>query len=187
MSNRAIQTSARRLAAQRPSAAFARFASPAAVATNSHFLQRRQVTQQHVVENDAQSILAKQRLARPVSPHLGIYRPQITWLPSILNRITGAILSGGLYLYGFGYLIAPVMGWHLESAVIAASFATWPIAAKIFTKALIAFPFTFHSLNGIRHLMWDVGKGITNQQVARTGWAVLGLSTLSALYLAVGV
>jgi succinate dehydrogenase (ubiquinone) cytochrome b560 subunit len=105
----------------------------------------------------------------------------------MFNRITGAILSGGLYIFGFGYLIAPVFGWHLESAVLAASFAAWPVAAKITTKLLIALPFTFHSLNGLRHLMWDVAKGITNQQVIRSGWAVVAASVLSALYLAVAV
>jgi succinate dehydrogenase (ubiquinone) cytochrome b560 subunit len=106
---------------------------------------------------------------------------------SILNRITGAVLSGGFYLFGFGYLIAPVMGWHLESAVMAASFATWPVAAKLLTKTLVALPFTFHGFNGIRHLMWDMGRQLTNKQVQQTGWTVVALSTLSALYLAIGV
>jgi succinate dehydrogenase (ubiquinone) cytochrome b560 subunit len=146
----------------------------------------RQVTQQHV-SADNNEILVAQRKLRPVSPHLGIYKPQITWLPSMFNRLTGAVLSGGLYLFGLAYLVAPLMGWHLESAVLAASFATWPIAAKVIAKMAIALPFTFHSFNGLRHLMWDFAKGITNQQVARTGWFVVGLSFVSAFYLAVGL
>lgn len=130
------------------------------------------------------SILAKQRLNRPVSPHLSIYRPQITWYLSALNRVTGCILSGGLYIYGSLYLVAPLLGWHVGSATLAAGFATWPFALKLLTKLTIALPFTFHSFNGIRHLVWDMGRTITNKQVQQTGWAVVGLSVVSALGLA---
>jgi len=48
----------------------------------------------------------------------------------------------------------------------------------------IAMPFTFHSVNGLRHLTWDLGKQFTNQQVIRTGWAAVGLSVASAFALA---
>lgn len=129
-------------------------------------------------------ILAKQRLNRPVSPHLSIYKPQITWYASALNRITGSALSGLFYIFGAAYLVAPLTGWHLESASMAAAFATWPAALKVLTKLTLAFPFTFHSFNGIRHLAWDMGTGITNQQVKTTGWTVVGLSAVSALALA---
>jgi len=97
------------------------------------------------------------------------------------------MLSGGFYLFGIGYLVAPALGWHLESAVLAASFATWGIAAKVLTKTLVALPFTFHSMNGLRHLAWDMGKQITNKQVQVTGWTVVGLSTVSALFLGIFV
>lgn len=134
--------------------------------------------------SDANSILASQRRHRPVSPHLGIYRPQITWVASALNRVTGSILSGGFYIFGAAYLVSPLFGWHLDSASLAAAFAAWPLAAKVLVKMTLAFPFTFHSLNGVRHLLWDVGAQLQNQQVIRTGWAVVGLSVLSSLYLA---
>jgi succinate dehydrogenase (ubiquinone) cytochrome b560 subunit len=52
-------------------------------------------------------ILAKQRLNRPVAPHLSIYKPQITWYGSALNRVTGVALSGAFYAFGALYLIAP--------------------------------------------------------------------------------
>lgn len=57
--------------------------------------QNRQITIETVPPNEAASILASQRLNRPISPHLGIYKPQITWYGSALTRITGAVLSGG--------------------------------------------------------------------------------------------
>ncbi|KAI9807185.1 MAG: hypothetical protein M1825_005903 [Sarcosagium campestre] len=129
------------------------------------------------------SLLAKQRLNRPVSPHLSIYQPQITWYLSILNRITGATLSGGAYVFFAAYLAAPLLGWHLESASLAAAVAAWPLAIKAGVKLAIALPFTFHSWNGIRHLVWDLGKEFGNKQVVHTGWVVVGLSVVSALAL----
>ncbi|CAC9894236.1 unnamed protein product [Aureobasidium pullulans] len=140
---------------------------------------------QTVSDNEAsQQILAKQRLNRPVSPHLGIYKPQITWYGSALNRVTGVALSGTFYLFGLSYLIAPAFGWHVESASIAAAFAAWPAALAILAKLVASFPFTYHSFNGLRHLMWDMGKGITNKQVQVTGWSVVGLSVFTSLVLA---
>ena len=134
--------------------------------------------------SEADSLLASQRRHRPVSPHLTIYKPQVTWILSSLNRITGVALSGTMYLFGIAYLVAPTLGWHLESASIAASFAALPIIAKIILKAGFALPFTFHSINGIRHLIWDTGSAFTNKQVIVTGWSVVGLTFASALGLA---
>lgn len=134
-----------------------------------------------VSSDEAYKMLSDQRKHRPVSPHLGIYRPQVTWIPSAMNRITGSILSGGLYLFGFAYLAAPVFGWHLESASMAAAFAAWPVAAKVLAKFFIAWPFTFHSFNGLRHLTWDLGASLTNKQVIVTGWTVIAISFVTAL------
>ncbi|OCT52631.1 Succinate dehydrogenase cytochrome B subunit, mitochondrial [Cladophialophora carrionii] len=141
----------------------------------------RPATTSTVSQSSGQEILANQRLNRPISPHLSIYRPQITWYGSALNRITGAVLSSGIYVFGAAYLVAPLFGWHLESASLAASFAAWPILAKVLFKGAVAFPFTYHGLNGIRHLVWDTGASLTNKQVIYTGWTVVGLSVVSAL------
>ena len=135
-------------------------------------------------ETEAKSILAQQRLHRPVAPHLMIYKPQVTWYLSALNRITGSVLSGGFYIFGTLYLIAPYIGLQISSATMAASFAAWPAVLKLSTKLLIALPFTFHCLNGLRHLAWDTASMIENKMVQQTGWAVVGLSVVSALGLA---
>lgn len=58
------------------------------------------------------------------------------------------------------------------------------MAAKVFAKFAVALPFTFHSFNGLRHLAWDTGRSITNLAVQRTGWAVVGVSVVSAAFLA---
>ena len=129
------------------------------------------------------NILTQQRLNRPVAPHLSIYQAQITWYLSALNRITGSLLSGGFYVFGGLYLVAPYIGLHMESAAMAASVAAWPLLVKLPVKMLIAWPFTFHCLNGVRHLTWDTTRMITNRKVTQSGWVVVGLSTISALAL----
>jgi succinate dehydrogenase (ubiquinone) cytochrome b560 subunit len=94
------------------------------------------------------------------------------------------VLSGGFYVFGSAYLVAPLVGWNLSSVSMAAAFAAWPVAMKVAAKMLVALPFTFHSFNGIRHLIWDMGKEFKNSQVIRDGWLVVGISVVSAAYLA---
>ncbi|KAJ4377940.1 hypothetical protein N0V83_000770 [Neocucurbitaria cava] len=131
---------------------------------------------------EASEILAKQRLQRPVSPHLTIYKPQITWYGSALNRLSGIMLSAPLYLFGFAYLAAPTLGWHLETQSMAAAVAGWSATSKILLKSYFALPFFYHSLNGLRHLSWDLGTGFKNQTVIRTGWSVAALTVASSVY-----
>jgi len=143
----------------------------------------RPATTTTISSNDAYSILTAQRRNRPISPHLSIYKPQIPWILSALNRITGGLLSGGFYVFGAAYLVAPLIGWHLESAAMAAAFATWPIALQLLTKMTLAMPFTYHCINGVRHLVWDTGSQFTNKQVIVTGWISVGVSVASAFAL----
>ena len=101
-----------------------------------------------------------------------------------LNRITGVALSGGFYVFGLAYLATPLLGWHLDSATLAAAFGSLPVLVKAAAKFVVAMPFTYHSFNGLRHLMWDFGVGFKNASVVRTGWTVVGVSVVSALGLA---
>lgn len=68
---------------------------------------------------------------------------------------------------------------------MAAGFAKWPWILQGIAKFGLAWPFTFHSWNGVRHLVWDTGAQFRNEQVVRTGWAVVGLSLVTALGLAI--
>ncbi|KFY11873.1 hypothetical protein V492_04226 [Pseudogymnoascus sp. VKM F-4246] len=180
LAQRATQQALRRFAQR--SVISKNLAAPVALTSQ---IQTRPVATQKLTPADSYQILVEQRRKRPVSPHLGIYRPQITWYASMFNRITGVVLSGSFYLFGIGYLAAPVLGLNLGSASLAAGFAAWPIAAQIATKLTFSIPFTFHLFNGVRHLVWDTGRQFTNKAVIRTGWTVVGLTAASSLYLSV--
>lgn len=100
-------------------------------------------------------ILNKQRLKRPSSPHFTIYQPQLTWLGSIANRVTGVGLSVLLYGFSIGYLVAPTF---FSSAHVVEVIAGIPQSVKTAGKFILAAPFSFHAFNGLRHLAWDMVK-----------------------------
>ncbi|RMZ79708.1 hypothetical protein DV738_g3140, partial [Chaetothyriales sp. CBS 135597] len=186
-SQRALQATTRRLVSAHPSsftrtALFARLPAPAAVAAGQN-TQIRSAATSFVSESAGRDILAGQRLHRPVSPHLSIYKPQVPWIMSSLHRITGVAVSGVLYLYALAYLVSPTIGWHLDSASIAASFATLPFVLQAALKTGLALPFTYHVINGFRHLTWDTGANFTKQGVVKTGFFAAGLTVVSTLAL----
>ncbi|KAI0141575.1 succinate dehydrogenase cytochrome b subunit [Xylariaceae sp. FL1272] len=146
---------------------------------------RRPASTTKLTESEAQSVLASQRRARPVSPHLQIYDYSQTWFSSsVWTRITGAMFTGGLYGYSLSYLVAPLFGWHIESASLAAAAASMPAAAAGGLKFLLAWPFMFHLYNGTRHLVFDLGKGYSKPVIKKGGWAIWISSLVSAVGIA---
>jgi len=143
-------------------------------------LSRRTVQTQSLPPSAAEGILNKQRLHRPSSPHFTIYQPQLTWLASIAHRVTGAGLSVLLYGYALAYLVAPET---FSSAQIVELVSTLPDAVKYAGKAILAAPFAFHSLNGVRHLTWDVGKFLSVKGAYTTGYTVLGATAVATVAL----
>jgi len=125
-------------------------------------------------------ILNTQRLARPSSPHFTIYQPQLTWVGSIANRITGVGLSVLLYGFSLAYLVAPSTFSSANIIEFAAGLPEW---VKLVEKTVLAAPFAFHSLNGLRHLAWDSGKFLSLKGAYRTGYAVLGATAISTVAL----
>ncbi|KAJ3877835.1 SDHC, cytochrome b subunit of succinate dehydrogenase [Lentinula edodes] len=102
------------------------------------------------------------------------YEPQLTWVGSIFNRIT--VLCG----FSLAYLVAP---GTLDSAHVIEFVHGLPDAVKYTGKFILALPFSFHSWNGIRHLLWDSGKFLTVKGAYSIGYAVLGATTISTLVL----
>lgn len=140
------------------------------------------VATEKLTPSDEDSILAAQRKLRPLSPHLQIYRPEQTWFgASIWTRITGGALAGGLYAYSGIYLISPLLGWHVESSALVAAFAAMPFFVKGVVKSVLAWPFAYHFLNGIRHLTYDWALGFAKPQISMWAKVITGSSVAVAL------
>jgi len=119
---------------------------------------------------------------RPLSPHLQVYRPQITSVLSILHRVSGAFLSLGIVV--FTYWLTSLAAGPAAYAVATQRLGSWPGKLLLFCWLLA---FSYHLLNGLRHLVWDMGKGFEIEQVERSGWAVLISSLLLAALLSVAL
>ena len=111
---------------------------------------------------------------RPLSPHLQIYRPQITSVLSILHRLTGLLLALGMVFLVL-WLAAAAAGPQYFAAMQACA-ASWPLQALLVGVTLALF---YHLLNGIRHLIWDAGRGFGHKAVTLGGWAVVAASVLA--------
>jgi succinate dehydrogenase (ubiquinone) cytochrome b560 subunit len=141
---------------------------------------RRRAHTQAEVEHE---LLVKQRRARPIAPHLSIYKPQITWYLSMFHRITGFVVSGTFYAYFLTYLLGPYAGIHVETLGLKEKIANMNSYVKTAIKAFFAGNFAFHSINGFRHLTWDTGAMFTNAAVIRSGWIAVVLSAVATGYL----
>ncbi len=121
---------------------------------------------------------------RPLSPHLGIYRWQITMTMSILHRATGVALAVGTLALVY-WLVAAGMGpdSYAEAQML---FGSWLGQFLLWGWTFSLF---YHLCNGIRHLAWDAGWGFEIKTVYITGctvWAVAALLTAAALWMAYG-
>lgn len=105
---------------------------------------------------------------RPLSPHLQVYRPQLTSVLSITHRGTGIFLAlGALYLVC--WLLAIASGPDAYASVSAFS-------ASIIGRLLLlgwTFSLFYHLANGIRHLVWDAGVGLDLKTTYMSGWLVV--------------
>ncbi|HEY8052907.1 MAG TPA: succinate dehydrogenase, cytochrome b556 subunit [Steroidobacteraceae bacterium] len=108
---------------------------------------------------------------RPLSPHLSVYKFRYTMVTSILNRFTGAGLSVGLLL--MVYWLTAVAGGPVAQAR-AARILSLPVA-KLFYVGLV-ITFSYHLIAGIRHLVWDTGRGLEKSQARRSAWWVAAAS-----------
>ncbi len=108
---------------------------------------------------------------RPLSPHLQVYKPQLTSVLSISHRATGLALSIGTL---------PLVWWLLAAASgpqayaqAQAFFGSW---LGILLLVGWAYSLFFHLCNGVRHLVWDAGYGLDIETTYATGWTVVAAS-----------
>lgn len=108
---------------------------------------------------------------RPLSPHLQVYRPQLTSVLSILHRATGVVLSVGM-LGLVCWLLALASGADAYQGVQG-------FYGSFFGKLMLfgwSYALFYHLSNGVRHLVWDAGKGLSIEEVYKSGWIMLGAS-----------
>ena len=119
------------------------------------------------------SASTKQKTQRPLSPHLQVYRPQMTSVLSILHRLTGVALAVGLVMFSW-WLIAAATG--SEAYSVFTSFAGSTIGMLMLFGWSAAL--YFHLANGIRHLVWDSGRMFKLKHAYASGYFVLFLTVL---------
>jgi succinate dehydrogenase / fumarate reductase cytochrome b subunit len=113
---------------------------------------------------------------RPTSPHLQIYRWQLTMTLSILHRATGIALAVGTLLVMAALL---ALAASPEAYARVAAFCGSPVG--LFLLVGWSWSLCFHLCNGIRHLAWDTGWGFEIPRAYLTGWSVVVVSTLLTL------
>ncbi|MBK1636729.1 succinate dehydrogenase, cytochrome b556 subunit [Rhodovulum adriaticum] len=110
---------------------------------------------------------------RPLSPHLQVYRPQLTSVTSIFTRITGNALIVGAIL---------VVWWFIAAAKGPEAFARadWVLTSYLgdLVMFLSAWALWYHTLAGIRHLIWDTGRGLAIETAEKLGLAIIAGSAI---------
>ena len=105
---------------------------------------------------------------RPLSPHLSIYRWPITMVLSILHRATGVAMSIGLVV---------MATWLMQAAAGPEAYLGFTSTMSSLVGKLLligwSFAFFFHVGNGVRHLVWDTGRGFEKRQANRSAWFVI--------------
>lgn len=113
------------------------------------------------------------RRPRPLSPHLQVYRLQLTSALSILHRGTGVFLVFGTMMIAF-WVIVLALGYNSFT-----SYQDW-LGSLIGKVLLVGWSFSlfYHLANGMRHLLWDAGWGYEIEEVYITGWIVISISVI---------
>ena len=122
---------------------------------------------------------------RPMSPHMFIYKPQLTAMLSIIHRMTGVGLAAGT-LFITVWLLAAAWGpaafdWVQEF------YGSWLGILVLLGFSVCLF---YHLCNGVRHLLWDLGFCLEIEDVYRSGWVMLcatAVLTFTAWMIGVGI
>lgn len=115
---------------------------------------------------------------RPLSPHLQVYRLPLPAILSIVHRMTGVGLTAGAVFLVWWLLAAATGEEHF--AFVDGLMTSW-LGHLVWLG--LTWALSYHSLNGLRHLWWDMGYGFDLDQVTRTGMAVLFGSVVLTLFI----
>ena len=117
---------------------------------------------------------------RPMSPHLTIYKFQLTSMLSITHRATGILLAGDTIALACATLLPPQYIDMFLNSVEQVHSHGFGYLCLFPLKFMLAWPIMFHVCNGLRHLMWDTAKGLKIGEVYSSGWGVVVISTILA-------
>lgn len=110
---------------------------------------------------------------RPLSPHISIYRWPVTMVSSILHRATGIALTAGFIV---------LVAWLFDTASGPESYAVFTAVMGSAVGQLLlvgwSFAFFYHLANGVRHLVWDTGRGFEKSQANASAWFVIILAVV---------
>lgn len=114
--------------------------------------------------------------SRPLSPHLQVWRWHVTMLTSILNRMTGTGLAVGLL--GVVLWIAAAAGGPAKFEAVAAFMKSGLGQVTLF---LLAIASAFHLAAGVRHLVFDAGRGLQPKAADQSAWLAIAFALLAPL------
>ena len=112
--------------------------------------------------------------SRPLSPHLQVWRWHITMLTSILTRVTGIGLSVGAL--GVVLWLLALAGGPAKFDTLEVVIRSWPGQAILFLLAIAA---AFHFAAGVRHLVWDAGRGLHPRAAEVSAWIALAFAVVA--------
>ena len=114
---------------------------------------------------------------RPLSPHLQIYKPQLTSVMSISHRFTGVILSLLSIIIPIFFILLSLGDEYFDLLIVVLNH----FLVKLILYGIIFVVF-YHLLNGIRHLFWDIGVGLSIRESYLSGYLVIVISIITTLF-----
>ena len=115
---------------------------------------------------------------RPLSPHLSVYRWPVTMVTSILHRASGIAMAAG-FIVLVAWLFGAASGPEVYAVFLGAANT---LIGKLFLIGW-SWAFFYHLSNGIRHLVWDSGRGFEKSQATASSWIVIiGSLVLTAAF-----
>ena len=114
---------------------------------------------------------------RPLSPHLQIYKPQLTSVMSISHRFTGVILSLLSIIIPVFFILLSLGDEYFDLLIVVLNH----FLVKLILYGIIFVVF-YHLLNGIRHLFWDIGMGLSIRESYLSGYLVIIISIITTLF-----
>ncbi|XP_018327273.1 uncharacterized protein LOC108738376 [Agrilus planipennis] len=119
------------------------------------------------------------RLGRPMSPHLSIYKTQLTSMLSLAHRTTGIWLMVYTWILAFGSHVI-----DLPQFIEFLHGVNFPAILIIVLKFILSFPLSYHLSNGLRHFFWDMGAMLDLKKVYSSGYAMLAASCAGSAFCA---